>query len=314
MMRWSNVCLPKDFGGLGILNTRTLNEALILKWVWKLYNSDEEDLCCSLLRNKYLRNKPFACSKKKGGSQFWRGVQQVKNKFFLGASFQVGNRENIRFWVDTWLGEVALKLIYPKLFTCCRYTDITVSECWIGGEWVIDFRRTFGPAEVEEWDQLLSQLEGVHLSESPDKAIWRLEAKGVYSSRSMYRFISFGGVLDKRVGKLWRSKLPMKLKVFVWQAMHNRLPTGVVLKGRNWKGDINCPLCGSPETIDHILFQCIIARFVWACIKEALGWEKTPLCLEEVFRDWLPLGGAHHNLKFFPLRLLGGGFGYQGIK
>jgi len=91
----------------------------------------------------------------------------------------------------------------------------------------------------------------------------------------------------------------MKLKVFVWQAMHNRLPTGVVLKGRNWKGDINCPLCGSPETIDHILFQCIIARFVWACIKEALGWEKTPLCLEEVFRDWLPLGGAHHNLKLF---------------
>jgi hypothetical protein len=40
MMKWENVCLPKDFGGLGMTNIRILNEALLLKWVWKLYNSE----------------------------------------------------------------------------------------------------------------------------------------------------------------------------------------------------------------------------------------------------------------------------------
>ena len=55
MIKWENVCLPKDFGGLGITNTRLLNEALLLKWVWRLYRNDEGDFCCQLLRNKYLK-------------------------------------------------------------------------------------------------------------------------------------------------------------------------------------------------------------------------------------------------------------------
>ena len=39
MMRWDNVCLPKDYGGLGILNSKILNESLLLKWIWRIYNA-----------------------------------------------------------------------------------------------------------------------------------------------------------------------------------------------------------------------------------------------------------------------------------
>ena len=59
MVEWENVCLPKDFGGLGITNTRVLNEALLLKWVWRLYRNDEGDTCCQLLKNKYLKASRF---------------------------------------------------------------------------------------------------------------------------------------------------------------------------------------------------------------------------------------------------------------
>ncbi|RLN39911.1 hypothetical protein C2845_PM01G23220 [Panicum miliaceum] len=124
------------------------------------------------------------------------------------------------------------------------------------------------------------------------------------AAKSMYRFISFGGVLDRRARKLWESKLPMKLRVFVWQATHNRLPTGVVLKSMKWKGESRCPLCGIHETVDHILFQCIIARFVWSCFKEALGWDKCPFSLEEVYREWIPLGCAKFNLKPFSFAII----------
>ena len=54
MVKWERVCLPKDFGGLGILNTRLLNEALLLKWVWSIYNGGELDQCCQLLKAKYF--------------------------------------------------------------------------------------------------------------------------------------------------------------------------------------------------------------------------------------------------------------------
>jgi hypothetical protein len=39
MVDWATVCRPKEVGGLGILNTRHMNIALMLKWVWKLYHN-----------------------------------------------------------------------------------------------------------------------------------------------------------------------------------------------------------------------------------------------------------------------------------
>jgi hypothetical protein len=39
MVDWATVCKPKEFGGLGILNTRHMNIAMMLKWIWKLYQN-----------------------------------------------------------------------------------------------------------------------------------------------------------------------------------------------------------------------------------------------------------------------------------
>jgi hypothetical protein len=43
--------------GAGIINTRILNEALLLKWIWRLYNYEEGDMCCELPLRKYLLKK-----------------------------------------------------------------------------------------------------------------------------------------------------------------------------------------------------------------------------------------------------------------
>ena len=90
--------------------------------------------------------------------------------------------------------------------------------------------------------------------------------------------------MDRRCKKLWKNKLPLKLKVFVWQALHNRLPTGVDLKRKKWRGDANCPLCGVPETVDHVLFQCVLAGFVWGCLREVFGWASAPSNLGALLR------------------------------
>lgn len=55
----------------------------------------------------------------------------------------------------------------------------------------------------------------------------------------MYRFFAFRCVLNKRLIKLWKSKLPMKLKVFMWLALQGRIQTGVALKAKKWKGDVS---------------------------------------------------------------------------
>jgi hypothetical protein len=73
MIRWEHMCLPRDFGGAGIINTRLLNEAFLLKWAWRIYSYNEEVTCYRLLESKYLSKKPFAKCNGKGGLNFGKG-------------------------------------------------------------------------------------------------------------------------------------------------------------------------------------------------------------------------------------------------
>ena len=66
MVRWENVCFPKDYSGLGVINTRRMNEALLTKWIWRILENRENDPCVQLLRRKYLASKPFATSTARG--------------------------------------------------------------------------------------------------------------------------------------------------------------------------------------------------------------------------------------------------------
>jgi hypothetical protein len=59
MVRWDVVCRPREFGGLGILNTQIFNEYMMAKWIWKLYEQ-KDSLMARILRAKYMRHCDFS--------------------------------------------------------------------------------------------------------------------------------------------------------------------------------------------------------------------------------------------------------------
>ena len=67
--------------------------------------------------------------------------------------------------------------------------------------------------------------------------------------------------------------MPLKIKIFTWQLLRDRLPSGVEVVKRFGPGDGTCPLCAVPESGTHILFSCPAARFLWSFLAEALGSE-----------------------------------------
>ena len=71
---------------------------------------------------------------------------------------------------------------------------------------------------------------------------------------------------------LWKA-LPLKIKIFTWQLLRDRLPPGVEVVKRFGPGDGTCPQCAVPESGTHILFSCPAARFLWSFLAEALGTE-----------------------------------------
>jgi hypothetical protein len=57
--------------------------------------------------------------------------------------------------------------------------------------------------------------------------------------------------------------MPMKTKVFMWLVYDDRVQSGEALKKKNWKGDPNCVVCRKKESVDHIFFNCHLAKLVW---------------------------------------------------
>jgi hypothetical protein len=70
MVKWDELAKPKDHGGSGFTETRLMNMCLLSKWIFMLERGDR-DMCCDLLRRKYLRGRGFFGSNHRGASQFY---------------------------------------------------------------------------------------------------------------------------------------------------------------------------------------------------------------------------------------------------
>jgi hypothetical protein len=64
------------------------------------------------------------------------------------------------------------------------------------------------------------------LTSEDDVVVWALEKGGAYSTRSLYKFLSSGGVVSNRMVEVWRgggAKIPLKVKIFLWQVFNDIL-------------------------------------------------------------------------------------------
>ena len=61
---------PRGSRPLGIINTKIMNECLLVKWIWKIHQ-ERDELWFKVIKAKYLDGCSFFTSKSKGGSQFW---------------------------------------------------------------------------------------------------------------------------------------------------------------------------------------------------------------------------------------------------
>lgn len=60
------------YGGMGILDLETRNHCLLSKWLFKLFNEEEEGLWQDVLTRKYVKNKCLSqLEKRPGDSHFF---------------------------------------------------------------------------------------------------------------------------------------------------------------------------------------------------------------------------------------------------
>jgi hypothetical protein len=71
MVSWQDICQPKSQGGLGVINTKTMNVALMAKWIWRMFSEQNSELLwLKLLRAKYRVSELFSSPNPVGCSLF----------------------------------------------------------------------------------------------------------------------------------------------------------------------------------------------------------------------------------------------------
>ena len=184
------------------------------------------------------------------------------------------------------------------LFACCEDPFASVADVRAGDGWHISFRRSFGLAETVEWDNLCRVFDLHPVQVGQDVISWSLEASGGFSSHSLYLKMSQGAAVT-HFKEVWRTRVPPKIKVFLWQLIRGKLPSGAQLAKRNGPSDGSCALCGEWEDCNHIFFSCHLAKFLWAGVRELLACSWNPSGIGEFLSLAQGLQGPLRRLVWF---------------
>ena len=117
----------------------------------------------------------------------------------------------------------------------------------------ISFRRSLVANNLLLWHQLVARVMGIQLQDQSDTFVWSLHQNGFFSVRSMYRAITTTNIIPHN-HIIWKLKLPLKIKIFMWYLIKRVTLTKDNLARRRWKWSLKCCYCNLDETIQHLFF------------------------------------------------------------
>lgn len=104
LVSWEKVCKPKEAGGLGFRNMKTLNQAYILKLAWQLIN-ERDKLWVQIMRAKYQCGSLHLpkVSMKSNSSRLWNAISKNWKPIEDNIQWSVRSGQDTKFWLDRWL-------------------------------------------------------------------------------------------------------------------------------------------------------------------------------------------------------------------
>jgi ribonuclease HI len=189
--------------------------------------------------------------------------------------WRVGNGANINIWSDPWIpSSTDRKVISSRgeaVYTRVEDLINPVTEQW--DEELL--RSILNPVDVNRILEI-----PLNVGAFDDFMAWNQTRTGQFSVRSAYHVewkSQFGSRRGPNTGQgspsssnpvwknLWKMKVPSKVKIFCWNALHGSLPLKSILVNRHVGTSGQCPVCfQGAEDVKHLLFTCPAAVEVWS--------------------------------------------------
>ena len=194
--------------------------------------------------------------------------------YLCGRKVTVRKGDIARFWYDPWYQETPLRMSHPDLFDISHAQEYTFGKAG-DTNFDIPFRRSLSPVLFQHWTEIKNAAREVVLDGETDVVSWSLNANGKFSTASVYQYLerNIAGPDNKLI---WKAKLPLKIKVFLWQLFQDAVLTRENLSKRRWLGNPVCSFCNEVETAGHLFFSCASVKVVWGVLGACLGTNSCP--------------------------------------
>ncbi|KAL5543309.1 hypothetical protein UlMin_007093 [Ulmus minor] len=143
---------------------------------------------------------------------------------------------------------------------------------------------------------------------SPDTLLWHYDKPGHYIVRSDYwlatkcRSISSSSTLSINSWwkRFWRLRIPSKIRIFIWKAYHNWIPSSVNLTKHGVPTQLRCLICNEvDDTTLHALWGCKALKSLKVMCDSSTPFKLPPQC---DFKEYLFF--ANDSLSLDNLELL----------
>ncbi|KAK9950614.1 hypothetical protein M0R45_006095 [Rubus argutus] len=265
---WEKLCVSKSEGGLGFRNLNSFNLALLAKQGWRLITLPES-LVSRIFKALYFPNSNFMQAVAQPGMSFtWRSILVGREVLSRGTRFQIGTGLTVSLWNDPWI---------PLPHNCKPFSCPRVgTEAWVVGDLIDQEQHAWKTSVIKD---LFSETEAsiilkipLSLRSSEDCLIWHHDKSGVYEVKSGYHVTrswinltshassssGFEGKGGNVWQKIWRVRVPPKVRAFIWRLLKGIVPTRMALfKKKVLLPNSTCVFCNAhPESDVHVFLEC----------------------------------------------------------
>jgi hypothetical protein len=262
LCRWDLLARPKKNGGLGFRNLYHFNLALNAATLWRLLT--HQSVWHQIVMDKYLKTSSLVNwlrqpqHNRRAVSRLWSSLLRSLSVILRWLCWRPGDGRLIAIGRDVILGmgdraRLSLELVQTlsdnQIITLAQATTfvnlITLTEVWKTSADLNLTRCSRG-----EWSTFIAELNksGVILrGDQADLLLWSGgDGSGVLSVKNCYDALisTFNFPVSQGwKASLWKRKVQLKIILFFWLAVENRLLTWDNLQSKGWIGPGYCLLC-----------------------------------------------------------------------
>jgi hypothetical protein len=272
-----------------------------------------------VLKDKYLPHLPVitwlrsAVPSSRVGSQTWKNLLNALPLLVRWLAWKPGNGADILVGKDVILGmgndaflsnaliqhlnEQQVHYLYQARGAIA--TGLTVAN------WVTSTDLGLSGTLATEWENYRIHLTvaGISPTDDYDEIRWTggdgtciITTKNIYNALAAELWQKNSDIVKR---KIWSWECPLKLKLFTWLLMEDKILTWNNLLKRGWQGPGYCYLCkGNEETTFHLFVHCPFTISIWCktCIhlKVHCGWSGTSI--KDCFDSWCT---RNSNLPYY---------------